>query len=44
MSKKKKLKADLILEVAQLQERVAELETADAEQKQALEMLSKVTN
>ena len=39
MSKKNKLKADLILEVAQLQERVAELETADAEHKQALETL-----
>ena len=39
MGKKNKLKAELILEVAQLHERVAELETADTEQKQALEML-----
>lgn len=39
MSKKNKLKAELILEVAQLQERVKELETADTEQKQALDYL-----
>ena len=39
MSKKKKLKAELILEVTQLQQKVAELETANAEQKQALETL-----
>ncbi len=40
MSKKPKLKKDLILEVAQLQERVKELEAISIEQKQALETLS----
>lgn len=39
MSEKNKLKKDLILEVAQLQERVNELVAVKAEQKQALETL-----
>lgn len=44
MSNKNKLKKDLILEVAQLQERINELEAAGAKQKQVPEMVPESAN